>query len=61
MNGLTNSETRCYPSHYRLEFFGEPVYHQEEANKDLAIPMAEPTKIINVASVPQRSPSSCAV
>src|SRR5271157_5777323 len=56
MNGLTNSEPCCYSSKYRLEFFGEPVYDQEEPKVDLAVPMDEPTRIINVASVPQRSP-----
>jgi DNA adenine methylase len=56
METLTNSESRCYSSNYRLEFFGKPVYEQGEQSMDLAIPAAEPTKIVNVASVPQRSP-----
>ena len=56
MQSLTNSETRCYSCTYRLEFYGQPVYKEDEQSMDLAIPVTEPTKIINVASVPQRSP-----
>jgi DNA adenine methylase len=56
MQGFTSSEPRCYSSTYRLEFFGQPVYEKGEESSDLVIPVPEPTKIINVASVPQRSP-----
>jgi len=56
MGSSTKSESRCYSSTYRLEFSGNPVYEEGECSLDLRVPVAEPTKIINVASVPQRSP-----